>query len=242
MDRRLARRALLVSSLAVLVLAEPATAQPSSSVTERLIWDLNQNLLYAAVPITVLVEGILLYTVIKYKDNDDPEPTRENRRLEITWTVVTALILLGVGLASYQVMAQPYVVSGGAQPVQDESEPVEVAVFAERYSWTFAYNDTGPPGERVTSAGTLVVPVDRPLVIRVTSEDWIHSFHAPGLGLKQDAMPGAYNQIQTRITEEGSYQLYCAEYCGVGHADMLAEIEAVSQSEYEQWLDEQEGE
>jgi len=65
-----------------------------------MIWDLNMNLLYIAVPITVLVEGILIYTVWKFRNNEDPLPTMENRRLEITWTIATAIILLVVGIAS----------------------------------------------------------------------------------------------------------------------------------------------
>jgi cytochrome c oxidase subunit 2 len=73
----------------------------------------------------------------------------------------------------------------------------------------------------------------------VTSSDWIHAFHAPGLGLKADALPEHHNMIRTKISETGTYQLYCAEYCGVGHSEMLGQIEVVSEDEYESWLDEQ---
>jgi len=84
-----------------------------------------------------------------------------------------------------------------------------------------------------------VLPADRPVVLHITSSDWIHAFHAPGLGLKSDAIPGNHNIIRTEITEPGTYQLYCAEYCGTGHSDMLGEVEVVSGDEYESWLDEQ---
>ena len=91
---------LVVALLSVAV--EPVAAQ---SINERMITNLNQSLLYVAIPITVLVEAILIYTVVKYRNNDDPQPTRENRRLEITWTITTAIILLFVGLASFVVLA-----------------------------------------------------------------------------------------------------------------------------------------
>jgi cytochrome c oxidase subunit 2 len=225
---------------ALLALAvEPATAQVSSSETSRLIWDLNMNLLYIAVPITVLVEGILIYTVWRFRNNEDPLPTMENRRLEITWTIATAIILLVVGIASYQVMAEPYVAATGEQELDTDEDPAEVEVVAQRYSWTFHYNDTGTGEERVSSSNTLVVPADRPVTLHVTSSDWIHAFHAPGLGLKADALPGHHNMIRTKISETGTYQLYCAEYCGVGHSEMLGQIEVVPEDEYESWLDEQ---
>ena len=232
---------------ALLALAvEPAAAQTSSSVTERLIWGLNMNLLYIAIPITVLVEGILIYTVWKFRNNEDPLPTMENRRLEITWTIATAIILLVVGIASYQVMAEPYVTATADNQIEADQEPVEVQVVAQKYSWTFNYNGTvantsqeATAENRISSTNTLVLPANRPVVLKITTRDWLHSFHAPGLGLKQDAVPGHHNLIQTKITETGTYQLYCAEYCGVGHSDMLAKIEVVPQDEYDSWLDEQ---
>lgn len=225
---------------------EPVAAQTSSSVTERLIWDLNMNLLYIAVPITVLVEGILIYTVWEFRNNEDPLPTMENRRLEITWTIATAIVLLVVGIASYQVMAEPYVVASGDQQIETDQEPVEVEVVGQKYSWTFNYNDTvantsqnASADNRISSTNTLVLPANRPVVLEVTSADWLHAFHVPGLGLKQDAVPAHHNIIRTKITETGTYQLYCAEYCGVGHSQMLGKVEVVSQEEYQNWLNEQ---
>jgi len=227
------------------LVAQPAAAQTSSTVTEQLIWDLNMNLLYIAVPVTVLVEGILIYTVWKYRSNEDPLPTMENRRLEITWTIATAIILLVVGIASYQVMAQPYVTATSADQIETEQDPVEVQVVAQRYGWTFNYNDTAAnasqpagPDNRLSTSNTLVIPVNRTIELQITSTDWIHAFHVPDMGLKQDAIPGQHNVIRTKALETDTYQLYCAEYCGVGHSQMLGEVEVVSQDEYQNWLDE----
>jgi cytochrome c oxidase subunit 2 len=237
-------------ALAMLFIA-PAAAQPS--INAKLISDLNNKLMYAAVPITVLVEGILIYTIYRFKDSGEAKPTQENRRLEITWTVATAIILLFVGLASFQVLTSSFI--GGATAVNHTNESVEglsfnysgaqvpaeenavqVEVVARKYSWTFNYIEAD--GD-VTTTGTLVIPSDRPVYIHVTSDDWIHSFHVQELGLKQDAIPGQYNTVKTKVFEPGSYRLYCAEYCGVGHSGMLGTIEVKSPESYQNWLDKQ---
>jgi cytochrome c oxidase subunit 2 len=233
--KRVGFLALLAATL--LAFAEPAAAQTvADSTTEDAIWNLNIQLLAVAIPITVLVEGILIYTVWKFRKNESPLPTQENRRLEITWTVATAIILLFVGVASYQVLANPYVTASSQQQLDTQQEPVEVKVYAQKYSWEFEY-----VGENVTTTNTLVLPNDRPVRLNVTSRDWLHAFHVPEMGLKQDAFPGKWNQIQTKPTDTGTYQLYCAEYCGVGHSGMLGTVEVKSQDAYQNWLDEQQG-
>jgi len=227
--------ATLLGVAALALFADPALAQGYDSTTESLIRSLNTQLLYMAIPITVLVEGILIYTVWKYRKNDDPKPTKENRRLEISWTIATALVLLVVGYASYGVMANEYV-SNAQGELQPSEEAVEVEVVGQKYLWNFNYQ-----GENVSTTGTLVLPEGQDVYLNITSTDWLHAFHVPELGLKQDALPGQHNMIKTKITSTGNYQLYCAEYCGVGHSKMLGEIEVVSQQEYQDWLDEQQG-
>ncbi|WP_123538734.1 cytochrome c oxidase subunit II [Halosimplex salinum] len=236
--KRVALLTLFAAALAAVAI-EPAAAQSADSTTERLIWDLNNQLMYIAVPITVLVEAILFYTVWKFRKNESPLPTKENRRLEITWTVATAIILLFVGVASYQVLAEPYVTATGADAgvdtvTEDEEEIVDVQVTAVKYNWQFEY-----PEQDVTSANTLVLPANRPVRLNITSTDWLHAFHVPSMGLKSDAFPGQSNYILTKPTQTGEHQLYCAEYCGVGHSQMLGTVEVRSQSEYQSWLDEQ---
>jgi cytochrome c oxidase subunit 2 len=235
--RRVGLLAILAVVLAGLAVQPVAAQSTDDSTTEEEIWDLNSQLLYVAVPITVLVEGILVYTVWKFRKSESPLPTRENRRLEITWTIATAIILLFVGVASYQVVANPYVTAetaGGVQEVEDGGEPVEVQVIAQKYSWTFEY-----PNQNVTTTGTMVIPENRNVQLNITSTDWLHAFHVPGLGLKQDAFPGQSNYIITKAQNTGTYQLYCAEYCGVGHSDMLGKVDVRTQDDYQSWLDSQ---
>ncbi|MDS0222221.1 cytochrome c oxidase subunit II [Haloarcula sp. S1AR25-5A] len=238
------KRAGLVALFGVALLAlavEPAAAQIQDSTTESLIWGLNMNLLYVAIPITVLVEGILIYTVWRFRNQEEALPTQENRRLEVTWTIATAIILLFVGVASYQVMASPYVTAeAGDQAAQQAAETEHVVVEAQRYGWTFYYNGSSWDGEaNVTTTTNLKLPANQDVSLRVTSTDWLHAFHVPGLGLKSDAFPGQYNRIRTNVDNTGTYQLYCAEYCGSGHSNMLGTVEVVPQDEYEDWLAEQ---
>lgn len=245
----------LLSVALLLAAVEPALAQ--SSINEKLIGGLNAKLLYIAVPITVLVEGILFYAVWKFKDNDDANPTQENRRLEITWTVATAIILLFVGVGSFVVLGSPYVslvpsAAQGAQPqAQQNIHPsitmnksgavappnenvLEVEVVSSQWQWTFNY-----PEENVSSSGTMVLPANTDIYLHTTSTDVIHSIHIPALGIKQDSFPGQYNTVKTNISEPGTYQLYCAEFCGAGHSQMLANVTVLPPKQYQSWLKQQ---
>lgn len=236
-SKRLGLPLAAVAALSLLAV-EPAAA--ADSVTEELITGLNTKLIAIAVPVTVLVEGILLYTVWKFRKTDEPTPTEENRRLEVTWTVTTALVLLFVGFASYNVMASPYVAPSGSDVVQDPVEgedPVVVDAVGVQWYWQFEY-----PDANVSSSETMVVPANETVVIRTKSPDVIHSFHAPELGLKADAVPGQTNYIRTRLTPEETpttYRIYCAEFCGSGHSEMLGKVKVVSPEAYQEWLDEQ---
>jgi len=241
MTRRRAGLVALFGAALLALAAEPVAAQPSASTTVEQIWNLNMNLLYVAIPITVLVEGILIYTVWRFRNQDEPLPTMENRRLEITWTVATAVILLFVGVASYQVLASPYVTAESTNEAELQTEEVtHIEVQAYRYGWTFYYNGSSfNETTSVTSTGDLRVPANQEVNLRITSRDWLHAFHVPSLGLKADAFPGQYNYLRTVPTETGTYQLYCAEYCGSGHSQMLGTVQVMPQDEYDQWLQEQ---
>lgn len=304
----------LMGAVLLLFAVEPAVAQSTSSTTtENLIWELNNQLIYVAVPITVLVEGILIYAVWKFAKSDEAQPTQENRRLEITWTVATAVILLFVGVASYQVLGNPYVSASAQAQVEEPQQMEEIQVYAYAYGWDFQYHDVNAEGvaaegltlenvsleggtvtnttdngavvenaqlsgdsveatldtgvvsgveasqgesvdaadvtvseasisngeltgATVESSGTVAMPVDRDVRLNITSRDLLHAFHVPSMGLKSDAFPGKSNYINTRPTETGTHQLYCAEYCGVGHSGMLGSVTVHSQDEHEQWL------
>lgn len=225
---------LVVTGLAIVVAVVVVGLGEGPTTTARLTTGLNQQLLVVAVPIAILVEGALIYAVWRFRNNDDPKPTPENRKLELAWTVATGLVLVFVGVSSYHVLAQP-AVTATADP-GSATNTVRIDVTGHQWYWGVEY-----PGENVSieRADRIVLPVDRPIRIELTSGDVIHSFHAPRLGLKQDAIPGETNVLTTKITRTGEYRLYCAEYCGQGHAYMQSTIEVVSAAEYRDWLAQQ---
>jgi cytochrome c oxidase subunit 2 len=233
------RAAGLVGAALALVAVGSAPAAAQSSTSIGLIDDLNLKLLYIAVPLTLLVEIVLVYTVVRFKDADEAVPTRENRRLEITWTVATAVILLFVGVASYGVLASPDVTHQQSSAVAPDEG--DVHVYAEAYQWGW---DMTYPDESVQASGfppNVVVPKGQDLYVTISSRDVIHGFAVPELGLKQDAIPQQNNTIKTTPLEEGTYQGYCTEYCGVSHSQMYFTVEVVSQDEYQDYLVEQRG-
>jgi cytochrome c oxidase subunit 2 len=223
-------------AVAAVVLSDPVAAASYDSSTEELIQGLNRLLTYIAVPIAIAVEAVLIYTAVRFRNNDDPKPTEERRWLEISWTVATALILLGVGVMSYQVMAQPAVTTTPQQVSDIDGGQPDVVIVGHQWYWEVRY-----PGQNVTiqQAQTFYLPADEELTIAVTSGDVIHSVHIPGLAIKQDAMPGQRNYVRTTITSTGEYQLYCAEFCGTAHSKMTATVKVTDQSTYEQRLEDQ---
>ena len=216
--------------IAAVAMVDPVAAQASATI--ELIDELNLKLLYVAIPITLLVEGILIYAILRFRDNEDPKPTEENRRLEITWTIATAIILVFVGVASYGVLADEAVTYTPDAEIQGDVVVVEAEAY--QWGWEMTY-----PDEEVSTGTEIVIPADRPVRFDITSRDVIHGFAVPELGLKQDAFPQQVNSLQTVAYEEGTYQGYCTEYCGVAHSQMYFTVEVVSEEEYESWLAEQ---
>jgi cytochrome c oxidase subunit 2 len=217
----------LIAALAGLELAaQPVAAQASSS--DAAISSLNEKLLVVAIPITILVEAVLIYTVFKYKDQDEAKPTRENRRLEITWTVATAAVLLFVGISASITMADESVITPDDPEISVEDEE-QVNVTAYRYGWTFDY-----PKYNVSTGAVqepLYLAKGEATYFSLATEDWLHAFHVPSLGLKHDAVPGKVAWLKTTPSDVGTYQGYCAEYCGTGHSGMMFEVQVVEDRE-----------
>jgi cytochrome c oxidase subunit 2 len=234
MNRNRAGLVALLSGVLVTLASQPALAQSTSdSSTEELVWGLNFELLAVAIPITILVEAILFYTVWRFRESnvESASPTVENRRLEITWTVATAIILLFVGIGSYGVMAAD---DGGSAATASTPSDERVQVNAFQFGWQFHY-----PEYNVTTGDALVVPVNESVKFNVSSRNVIHAFHVPELALKTDAMPGGSNYLLTTPQTTGEYQLYCAEYCGASHSLMTSTVRVVSPQEFEEWIDSQ---
>ncbi|WP_202932585.1 cytochrome c oxidase subunit II [Halorussus salinus] len=224
-----------VLAAGALVALGVATVSPvaAQSVNRNLIDQLNLQLIYVALPLTLFVEVILVYAVIRFRNNDDPEPTAENPTLEVTWTVATAIVLVFVGWSAYNVLASPYISpTPEVEAAPPDVEPdAEIDVLAYQWGWQFDY-----AAANVTTQNLLVLPRDEDARLRLRSDEVLHSLYVPELGLKQDVFPGQNTTILTRALENGRYRGYCTEFCGDGHARMRAQVYVVDPETYRQWL------
>jgi cytochrome c oxidase subunit 2 len=236
MDRNRAFRQVAVAVPALLALAAPVAAQSTNRVA---IAELNTQLLYVALPLVLFVELILVTAIYRFRDNDNPEPTADDPALELTWTAATAVILVFVGVSGYFVMVNPYLTPAAAAQPEPESpadETVEIDVVAYQWGWEFHY-----AGENVTTQRRLVIPAETDVRFTLQTRDVIHSIFVPGLGVKQDIIPGQRHIARTHATEPGRYRLYCAEFCGVSHSKMHGTVVVTNRTAYESWLKAKQG-
>ncbi|MDT3435335.1 cytochrome c oxidase subunit II [Haloarcula sp. 1CSR25-25] len=230
--RRLVRACLLVVGLSLL--ATPAAAQ---SLNRAAIDELNAQLLYVALPLTLFVELTLVYAIYRFRNNDDPRPTVDDPALEVTWTAATGAILVFVGISAFVVMANPYITPAAAEATADGdafADDTEIDVLAYQWGWEFSYAEAN-----VTTEEQLVLPADENVTFRLRTTDVIHAIYIPQLGVKQDIFPGRTMTARTHATEPGKYRLYCAEMCGAGHSKMNATVVVKNQSAYDAWVENQ---
>ena len=207
----------------------PASAQAGPIDT---LWDV---LLIASVPVFVLVMTVVLYSVITFRmrpgeELKDGPPIHGNTKLEIIWTAIPAILL--VGLCTYA-----YVVLTDIEKA--EANSMEVRVVGEQFTWTFFYRGEG--GEEIASP-QLYLPVDRPVNFTIQSKDVIHDFWVPAFRMKIDAVPGIDTHLRVTPNREGEYAVVCAELCGLGHSTMRQSAHVLPQGEFDSRLAElQEG-
>ncbi len=153
------------------------------------------------------------------------------------WTVLPALFIVGLAVASQTVWPQI------KDPDQFPGDALQLGVEASQFEWNVRY--PGPDGELgtnddFTTRNQLHVPVRRPVVVHLTSADVIHSFFIPSFRIKQDAVPGMEGvRVWFEATDAGEYPLACAELCGLGHYRMRASVIVHPEGEHESWMAEQ---
>ncbi len=199
--------------------------------------DLFLIVLWPAIVISVLVGAALVYALIRYRYRQgDPAPKQVhgNTRLEVAWTILPAILLVGIAVPTLQ-----GIFDLGRAPSKDA---LHVEVTAFRFGWRFAYMDdayAAPDGSPLTISTELHVPVGREVGILLHSEDVIHSFWVPKLAGKTDDIPGRANRMWFKADEPGTYSGQCAELCGIGHAAMRFKVIALSQGDFDDWVREQ---
>jgi len=263
MPRRLLLAAISAALLAFLIAAPPALADPFSpesggSPNADDIDTLFKIALYVSIVIFLIVEGTLIWALVKYRGRrgaPDAAQVRGNTPLELGWTAAAALILVVLTVVTFLYLPDienpPASGPDGLQASQtrfasiDQPDPptsggpvLRIEVNGQQYLWRYDY-----PGEQTLfSYHTMVVPVDTTVVLEVSASDVIHSWWIPKLGGKVDAVPGHVNETWFKIPADKAGQTFggqCAELCGVNHADMRAEVRAVTPAQYEDWAEQQ---
>jgi cytochrome c oxidase subunit 2 len=186
-------------------------------------------LLIASVPVFVLVETVVLFSVWKFRmrpgqEEMDGPPIHGNTRLEVVWTAVPAILIVSLCTYAYTVLRSNE---------DSKSNEMTVNVTARQFAFEFSY-PTGP-GKQVVSP-VLYLPEGRPVVFKLRALDVIHSFFVPNFSEKLDAVPGITTTVRVTPTRLGSYPVECTELCGAGHSLMRAAVRVVTPAVFEKWL------
>ena len=199
--------------------------------------------------ITLLVLGLLVWIVIRYNKKSNPVPAiwSHNTFIEIVWTVLPVLILVGISLFSFRLLFAYH-----DMPTPD----LTVKATGNQWNWSYEYPDQGVPEYvsnmipedeiaargmphslyRLAADEPIVVPVGKTVRVLVTATDVIHAFALPAFGLKTDAIPGRVNETWFRADRTGVFYGQCSELCGVDHAFMPIQINVVTEAEFAAWV------
>ena len=177
---------------------------------------------------TVIAFGVIaaiIYFAVKYRSGaqvDRSNPVNGSIAIETTWIVMPLLLSIGMftwaAVSYFDIKSPP------------PGEPIEIYVTGKQWMWKFQH----PNGTR--EINTLHVPRGRLVKMTMTSQDVIHSFYVPAFRVKQDVLPGRYTSVWFKATKEGTYHLFCAEYCGTEHSYMGDQVHVMEPAEYEEWL------
>jgi cytochrome c oxidase subunit 2 len=204
--------------------------------------------------IFVIVEGVLVYSLIKFRyrrGGPRPAQIRGNTQLEVGWTIGAALFLVILTTVTFIYLgdiespkpSQPDAQLAGVKfAALDQGdvpggEKLTVRVNGQQYIWRYDYD--GPGDQQLFSYADMYVPVGITVVLKITSSDVVHSWWIPELGPKSDAVPGHTNDTWFRIDKAGTYRGQCAELCGDNHPDMRAKVIALPPDEFAAWQERQ---
>lgn len=226
------RRPTLLSAVAGLSLLAGCAPQAATE-QGREVNDLYTIFFWVAAGVFAITAGLIGWSILRYRatpgDNDLPKQFHQNLKLEITWFAIPQIIVVGL-----------FVLSAFALDEVNEQRPTPdatVRVTGYQWGWRFEYEGTdlqivGTPQE----PAEVLVPTGEVAFI-LTSADVVHSFYVPKFLLKRDTIPGRDTRIDVTISDEGTYEGVCAEFCGLLHDRMTFSIRSVAPPEFESWLE-----
>lgn len=189
-----------------------------------------------AIIVFFLVEGLLLFISFRFRrrkgDDDLPTQTHGSTILEILWTIIPAITVTALFIGVVATLNQEQAIS--ANPA------LTIDVTGFQWQWTFAYKDQGLS---FTGSGrngpVMALPVNETVHIRLHAADVIHSFYVPQFLYKLDVVPGRTNEFDVLVQQVGTFAGQCAEFCGIGHADMHFTVQAMTPPDFQAWVAQQ---
>ena len=217
------------------------TLQPAASpVMENIVWF--HNFLFVLITlITLFVLALLVVVVMKFnaKANPVPSKTTHNTLIEVAWTLIPVLILVGIAVPSFRLLFQQLDI-----PKAD----LTVKATGKQWYWSYSYPDNGKfefdsllaqdKQPRLLGVDNeMVVPVNKVIRVQTTGADVIHAFAVPAFGIKIDSIPGRLNETWFKATKVGMYYGQCSELCGKDHAFMPIAVRVVEDQEFAAWVE-----
>ncbi len=216
------------------------------------IQDLHHLSLAVCVVVGIIVFGAMFYSIVAHRRSRHPKPAdfHESLLVEIVWTTVPILILVGMAIPATTTLLE----------IEDNSDPdLTILITASQWKWHYQYLEAGigyysnlttptaqinnlePKGENylLEVDNPLVLPTNKKVRFLTTSNDVIHSWWVPDFAVKQDAIPGFINEAWARLDQPGLFRGQCAELCGKDHAYMPVVVEVRLEAEFDKWIDDQ---
>ena len=217
------------------------TMQPSASpVMDDIEW-FHTFLLWIITAITLLVMALLIIVMVKFNAKANPVPSRttHNTLIEVIWTIVPVMILVGIAIPSFRLLFEQ---------VDVPKADLTIKATGKQWYWSYAYPDNGKfefdslmaADKKPRLLGVdneMVVPVNKIIRVQTTGADVIHSFAVPAFGIKIDAIPGRLNETWFKATKTGMFYGPCSELCGKDHAFMPIAVRVVSDQEFAAWVE-----
>ncbi len=198
---------------------------PANSTIASEVDALFYFIFYTAIVLFLIVISFTAYFVIKYRRKGERELTSgvaHNLKLEILWTVIPTILVIIVFIWGFKTYLRMNVAPKDA---------LEIKATGQKWFWTFDYENGA------NSLNDLVVPVGKPVKLLMSSQDVIHSFFVPDFRVKMDVLPNRYTITWFEALNVGEYDIFCTEYCGKGHSEMLGKVKVLEMEEYHQWLE-----
>lgn len=179
---------------------------------------------YLSLAFFLIVTIASLYLAVRYRHRGKRKLTTgiaHNIPLELTWTFIPTVLVFVIFAWGFRDFLRMNVVPKDA---------MEIKVTGQKWFWSFEY----PQG--MTQVNDLTVPVDKPVKLLMSSKDVIHSFFVPNFRIKMDVLPNRYTIMWFQATKTGEYNLFCTEYCGKGHSEMIGKVRVLGEREYQEWV------